>query len=129
MKNFLVSLVIVLACGAASAQSTAIEGNWGIQQQAEGITFDMTFSISTTSITLSNVCSGYGQTATAQVTSQSTYTDTTLTVLEAKKDQKSLNGLNCDVSIQPATIGYTIQGNQLIFTHEGSTDTFVLIRK
>ncbi len=125
MKNILVSLVIVLACGTASAQSTAIEGNWGAQQQAGGMTFD----ISTTSVTVTNVCSVNGQTATAQVTSQSSYTDTTMTVLEAKQDQKSMNGLNCNAETQPATMGYTIQGNQLILSQEGSADTFVWIRK
>lgn len=71
MKNVLVSLVIVLACGYASAQATAVEGNWGIQQQAGPINFDLTFSISKNSVTVTNVCSGYGQTATAQVTTQS----------------------------------------------------------
>ena len=129
MKNILIAAITTLACTFSFAQSTAIEGNWGTTQQFGGITFDITFSISKSSITLTNVCSGFGTSAIAQITTASTYTDTTISVLEAKQDQKSNGPLNCEVGSQIDTMNYSLQGDQLIFTHDGSPDSLVLIKK
>ncbi len=128
MKN-LVMVMTVVICGYASAQATSIEGNWGSHADVNGINFDMTFSISKNSVTVTNVCSAFGETATAQVTVASSYTENTLVVLEAKQDEKSSGTLNCNVGAQPDQMNYVIQGNQLIFTHAGSNDPLVLIRK
>ena len=129
MKQLLLSLSIVLSAAFANAQSTAIEANWGMQMNVGPMSFDMTFAISKNSITVTNVCTGYGQTLTAQVTAQSTYTENTFTVLESKQDQKSIANLDCNVSTMPDTTNYTVQGDKLILTHTGSPETLVLIRK
>jgi hypothetical protein len=129
MKKILITLATTLACTFANAQSNAIEGNWGLSQTVNGITFDITFSIGKNSVTVTNLCSGNGTKLTAQVTSASTYTDSTLTVSEAKQDQKSSGSFECNVSTTPDTMNYSVQGNQLILTHDGSTDTVVLIKK
>ena len=113
----------------AYAQSSTIEGNWGAKQEANGLTFEITFSISKNSVTVTNLCSGFGTSTTAQVTSASTYNDKTITLLETKQDQKSNGPLNCNVSTQPDIMNYSVQGNQLVFTHDGSPDSIILIKK
>lgn len=118
-----------LSCMLAYAQSSTIEGNWGAKQESSGLTFEITFSISKNSVTVTNLCSGFGTSTTAQVTSASTYNDKTITVLESKQDQKSNGPLNCNVSTQPDTMNYSVQGNQLVFTHDGSPDSLILIKK
>jgi hypothetical protein len=129
MKKLLITLAALLITGAASAQSNAIEGSWGIQQSQNGFIFDLTFAISHDSITLTNVCSGNGAQAKASVTVASSYTDTTLTVRESRKDQQSNAGLNCDVNAQQGSMNYTVQGNQLILTYAGSDVALVLTHK
>lgn len=129
MKQTLLAIMTVLACGFASAQSSAIEGNWGAIQQAEGFTFDMTFSIGKNSMTLTNVCHGFGTSAVAQVTVGSVYTDRTLTTLESKQNENTNGPLTCDVSVPAATMNYSVQGDQLILTQDGSPDAFILKRK
>ncbi len=129
MKTFLILALTALTFNYASAQSAAIEGNWGAVQQVNGFTFDVTFAISKSSVTLTNVCTGAGTTSTAQISVSSSYTDSTLSFLEAKQDVRSNGPLNCNVQMQVDTFNYTIQANSLIFTHVGSPQTLVLQRK
>jgi hypothetical protein len=129
MNKFLVLALLSLTGLVANAQSTAIEGNWGTRQEASGITFDITFSIGKNSVTVTNLCSGFGTSAKAQVTTASMYSDKTITVFEYKQDQKSNGPLDCNVSTQPDTMNYSVQGNQLVFTHDGSPDSIILFRK
>jgi hypothetical protein len=129
MKNLLVTIAALMISGFATAQSPAIEGNWGIQVVQNGFVFDTTFSISHDSITVTNVCSSNGATASAHVTAASSYNDSTLTIHESRQDQQSNQGLNCNVGVQQDSMRYTVQGNQLIFTHDGSPQSFVLTRK
>ena len=129
MRQLIISLALALSALSVSAQSTAIEGNWGTQQQAGPINFDMTFSIAKDLVTLTNVCSGFGATVTAQVVVKSAYSEKTLTILESKQDQKSVNGLDCNVSAAQDSMNYTIQGDMLVFTHDGAPDSFSLKRK
>ena len=129
MKTILIVLMTFVSFGYANAQSTAIEGNWGYHQEINGIKFDMTFSISKNSVTVTNVCTGFGTSATAQVVVTSNYTENMLFILESKQDEKSIGPLNCNVSAHQDVMNYSIQGSQLIFTHTGSPESFVLIRK
>ena len=129
MKNLMISAIAFFTLSTAFAQSAAIEGNWGGQQQVNGFTFDVTFAISKNSVTLTNFCTGVGTTATAQVTSASTYTDSTISFLEAKQDVKSNGPLTCNVETQIDSFNYSIQGNSLTITHAGSQQSLVLQRK
>ena len=129
MKKLLTILTLLAISNLAIALTPAIEGDWGTQQSANGILFDMTFSIHNNRLTLINVCSMYGQSATAQVTSTVTYDDTNLTIQEAHQDQVSNAGVSCNVSVQPDQLQYVVQGNQLILIKPGSNQSFVLIRR
>lgn len=129
MKKILVTLAITALSSISNAQSSAIEGNWGTTFVAGDIAFDITFSIQKNSVTVTNVCSGFGTRATAQVTSASSYNESTLTIHESKQDQQSSGSLNCDVSAVASTMNYSVQGQQLVFTQNGSSDSIVLFRK
>jgi hypothetical protein len=129
MKRILAAAIIALSFATANAQSASVEGNWGVQQQFNGLSFDITFTISKNSVTVTNVCSGFGTSAVAQVTSSSIYTDRTITVFEARQDRKTSGALNCEVATQPDTMNYVIQGNQLVLGRDGAPGSFVLVRK
>ena len=123
---------ILLMAGLTTAHASyAIEGTWGTQQSQNNIVFDMTFSIHNNTLTVTNDCTMNGQSATARVTSAATYTDSTFTILAAAPDQESnpTQTVNCNVSVQPDTMNYSVNGNQLIFTHDGSDQSFALERK
>lgn len=129
MKNAIIFIATLLVSGFAMAQSPAIEGNWGMQQSMNGINFNVTFSISNNSVTITNVCTGFGTTATVHVTVAASYDDSNLTIHETRQAQESNSGLNCNVGAQQDTMHYSVQGNALTFTHDGSSESFVLMRK
>ena len=129
MKNVLALVATLMISGMAAAQSTAIEGNWGTQMSQNGISFVMTFTINHDSVTLTNVCTLNGKSVTAHVTVPASYDDSTLTIMAPGQDEESSNGVNCNVSAQADSMNYSIQGNLLTFTHEGSDQSFVLTRK
>lgn len=128
MKKILTALVMMIIC-VSSVNAAILEGQWGAQQKMGGINFDTTFSIGKSSVTVTNLCTGFGTSVTAEVTVAAMYTDHTLTILESRQDQKSNGPLNCQVGAQQDTMNYSIQGNQLILTHANSADSFILIRK
>ncbi len=129
MKNLLLALVVLAGSGLALAQSADIEGSWGAQQSDNGFLFDVTFTISHDSTSLTNVCTHDGVSVTAHATVPSSYDGQTLNFLGSAQDHESLNGLNCNIDIHMDSINYSIQGNVMTVSHAGSTETYMLTRR
>jgi hypothetical protein len=129
-KLFALMAAVTLFSGISIALGASpLEGNWGMQQQQNGFVFDMTISIQSDSVTLTNVCSFQGRTATARVTTPAQYDDHTFTVLTGAHDEESNDGLNCNADLSPDTMNYVVQGNTLIFSKDGQPGQMVLNRK
>jgi hypothetical protein len=129
MKNMIITVAALLISGFASAQSVGIEGSWGTQQAQNGINFDVTFAINQNSTTITNVCSGFGTSAVAQITVASSYDGHNLNIFEARELTTSNGPLNCNVSARPDQMHYVVQGGFLILSHDGSPEQMVLTRK
>lgn len=135
MKNLKKLAVLTILTSALTGFSVAfgaplpVEGSWGMQQEANGFTFDMTFTIQNNTVSITNVCSFEGHTASAHVSSPAQYDDRTITTLANADDQESRDGVNCNVSIKPDRMSYQVVGSTLILSHDGSAEQVVLSRK
>jgi hypothetical protein len=131
MKYMLGVLALtILAAAVHTANATyPVEGSWGYKTVQNGFTIDMTMTIQNNSVTLENVCTYKGNKASASANSQAQYDDKTLTVLSAAHGENTVNGLKCEANMQADTLNYVVKGNLLTFTHDGSTQKFVLKRK
>lgn len=135
MKNLkklatLVALVtFATSFSLAHGATQPIEGSWGMRVDQNGFTMDMTFTVANNTLTLQNVCTFQGRSATAHVSAPASYDDRTLTVLGSARDDESQNGVNCNAAIQPDRMNYVVSGNALTFSHDGSSETFTLTRK
>lgn len=129
MKLILTMIAACLVTGTSAYAGYPVEGTWGMQFQQNGITFDTTFAIHNNSITVTNVCTMNGESASAHVTSPASYDASTITVLTAQQDQESNNGVNCDVSSTPDTMNYKVQGNSLTLSKPGNPQQFILQRR
>jgi hypothetical protein len=114
---------------AQGAASQPIEGSWGLQQAQGPLTFDTTFTIQNNAVTITNVCTFEGHSATARVSAPAQYDGATLTVMGSADDNESRDGVNCNVSVKPDRMNYRVVGSRLILTHDGSLDQFVLQRR
>lgn len=128
MKHFSQMILLALSFTSLSAFANP-EGSWFIRQSSGPVQFEMTFVIQTNQTTLINVCSMHGQSLQVQATAPSSYTANTLTVMGHAQEQKSANGLNCDVSVRPGSMQYIVSGNQLILRDPSSGEQVVLNRK
>jgi hypothetical protein len=140
MKNVKKLAALVILTSALSGFSVAfgadpvpaarpVEGSWGMQQAANGFTFDMTFTIENNVVSITNLCSFQGHSATAHVSSPAQIDDRTITTIASADDQESRDGVNCNVSIKPDRMNYQVAGSQLILSHDGSPEQIVLSRK
>lgn len=132
MKKAMCLIATLMMSGLSIAQAAfPIEGNWGTTLSQGGMQFDMTFTIQNNTITLTNVCSMNGQFATARVSSPAAYDASSITIFNSgSDDQNSADySVHCNVSIQPERLNYVVQGNLLIFSQNGSPQTFALTRK
>lgn len=130
MKKAAIILIMSLVSSLSQATGLAIEGNWGTREFVNGITFDVTFSIQSQRLVLTNVCSYAGRSATAQVAVAVAYDQSTITMLESASNNASSADLNCDVGVQGGDqMQYQVQGSTLIFTKFGQPGALVLYRK
>lgn len=125
----LVALLTLITGFSIAEGAGPIEGNWYVQMRDNGFTMDMTFGITSSSLTLTNVCSYMGRTSRVQVSVPASYDDRTLTTLGSAEREESSNGLNCRAALSPDRMNYEVSGNTLIFSHDGSSERFVLTRR
>ena len=119
MKKSVLFLATVLFSAFAHA-ALPIEGSWGAKYSQGPLSFDITFTFTSDSLILTNVCSMGGRSATAQVTTSAFYTESSITTNQLVHDEESSGGVNCNVSSQPGTINYSVQGNTLILSAPGN---------
>ncbi len=128
MKYFSQMILLVISFTAFSAFANP-EGSWFIRHSSGSMNFEMTFVIQANQTTLVNVCSMHGQSLQVQATAPSSYTANTLTVMGHAQQQKSSNGLNCEVSVRPGSMEYVVSGNQLILRDPSSGEQVILNKK
>ncbi len=127
MKKWAISLFVLMTTLASFAFANP-EGRWGVTVQQNGFQFDLVFTIASTQLNLRNTCSGMGQSVSVDVTVPASYTADSIIVHGAAQKQTSQNGLNCEVSLQPGTANYVVNGNQLILK-DSSGEQIVLDRR
>lgn len=108
-------------------QPQNIEGQWLLgEATSNGVNFSLMLNIKTNSTIIRNVCSGFGQTTTAEFEVASSYTDSAYQVLASGHAENSAGNLNCNADVQPMTIQYSWMGGCLQAHDPASGQSLVL---
>lgn len=97
-----------------------------MQEQTDDVLSTLTLSISDDSVIATKVCQKGEKSITVQAEVKSSYTDTTLTLLESQQDQKSSDDFDCEVSLNSETMSYSLLGNFLMLTNSQSKQLILI---
>ena len=129
MISLLAAVLLLTTASIAQGAPEPIEGAWGMQMNQNGFVMDMTFTIGNGALTLQNVCTYMGRSATVRVTAPASWDSRTLTVHGHASGSESQNGVDCNASLRPDRMNYVVNGNTLTLSHDGSPESFTLVRK
>ena len=125
----LLAATLLLTTVSIAQGAEPIEGAWGMQMNQNGFLMDMTFRIGNGAVTLTNVCTFMGRSASVTVSAPANWDSRTLTVTGNASGSESQNGVDCNASLRPDRMSYSVNGNLLTLSHDGSSESFTLVRK
>lgn len=132
MKKALLSITALFSfCVlSASAHANPVYGNWQFPTESDsGIMFETVIGIAADSVTTHLVCRyPDGVTAQASVTTKAIVTANTIQNIEAKSTRNNDSSHLCEVSNEPSTINYIVNGDLLTLSAQGQSITVPRVR-
>lgn len=126
-------LALATACGpdasgpnGPAAPGASIQGTWNaplqtVSNQGLTLSYQIAFTFEANALSVKNTCTSNGTSLTVSARSAATYTANTVTTSQSANEKKSSGGVDCSVSISPATISYSVSGNTLTITADGQS--------
>jgi hypothetical protein len=124
MKKILLVLSAVLALStSAFAKDAALFGAWLSPQQAVGggLTIQVQLAFAPTGLTATSICRQGATVVTASAHGDFETANGMITTSGNDSQSNSANGVECNASIQPASIAYSVSGAILQLTQDGQT--------
>ena len=105
----------------AYADANQVYGKWLASQGADTAIFD----IQPAQTILTHTCRSASQSVTVSITVPSQVTDSQYLILGSRQAQKSVDGLDCTVSIGSAALDYQVSGNILTLIIGGQSISMI----
>ena len=126
MKKLITVLALTLSAFAfADSQNPALYASWQSEIANTGqVHIVFTLKFAQDAMTATTTCSANDQIVNVSVSGDYSATMDAITVTSTAEKSDSVNGLNCNVSIKPASLSYKIEGDSLTLFQGGQSLVF-----